>query len=75
MGDDNAAEPRWHDEPLRFSDRNPAMCMTCANAHGEPPWEDDPNKVHCMAYPRETNSRKPPSVYYDGGPCQFYRGI
>lgn len=53
--------------------KNPAMCMTCLNANGEPPWADSPMKSYCLAFPREDGARKPPSVYYDGGPCEFYR--
>lgn len=52
---------------------NPAMCMSCLNANGEPPWEDKPTKSYCLAFRREDGMRKPPSVYYDGGPCQFHR--
>lgn len=54
---------------------NPATCMTCLNANGEPPWADSPMKSYCLAFPREDGARKPPSVYYDGGPCEFYRGV
>lgn len=54
---------------------NPAQCMDCLNANGEPPWADRPTKSYCLAYPREEGERKPPSVYYDGGPCRFHRPV
>lgn len=60
-------------EPLGFKTANPVLCMTCLNANGEPPWADRPTKSYCLAFPREEGERKPPSVYYDGGPCEFYR--
>lgn len=63
------------DERLSFKQANPVMCMTCLNANGEPPWADKPTKSYCLAYRREDGDRKPPSVYYDGGPCAFYRGV
>lgn len=53
---------------------NARACETCLNAHGEPPWADSPRKSYCVAYPREEDMRKPPSVYYDGADCEFYRG-
>lgn len=53
--------------------KNPAYCMTCANADGMPPWADGPLKSYCLAYPREDGMRKPPSVYYEGAECDFYR--
>ena len=69
------------DEEIRALDqtfvgmgRNPEKCMTCMNANGEPPWEDSPIKSYCIAYPRELGMRKPPSVYYEGADCEFYRG-
>lgn len=52
---------------------NPTQCMDCLNANGEPPWEDKPTKRYCMAYLRSEGAIKPPSVYYDGGPCEFRR--
>lgn len=54
---------------------NPAQCMDCLNANGEPPWADKPTKSYCLAFPRAEGERKPPSVYYEGGPCQFHRPI
>ena len=53
---------------------DPRHCMDCVNANGEPPWADSPLKSYCLAFPREEGARKPPSVYYDGGPCEFHRG-
>lgn len=52
---------------------NPVMCKTCLNAMGPAPWADKPTKSYCLAYPREEGARKPPSVYYEGGPCQLHR--
>lgn len=63
------------DEMLGCKQPNPKACMTCLNANGEPPWADRPTKSYCLAYPREEGERKPPSVYYDGGPCRFHRPV
>lgn len=58
---------------IGFATANPVMCMTCLNANGEPPWADKPTKSYCLAFPRAEGLRKPPSVYYDGKPCEFHR--
>ena len=74
-GEPNYAHMRTHgedDEVIGWSGRKPKACMTCAMAHGEPPWADNPLKSYCIAFPREMGMRKPPDVYYDGADCLRY---
>lgn len=68
-------ESNLHGEAQGFAciGTNPAKCMTCLNANGEPPWEDGPKKSYCLAYPRDEGERKPVDVYYHGADCKFYR--
>ena len=47
-------------------------CRTCANAHGEAPWADNPAKSYCLAYTRASGFQKPSDVYFDGADCPFY---
>ena len=55
-----------------FRGINPLYCKTCIFAHGEPPFADLPEKVHCKIYRREEGRSKPDEVYYDGKFCDFY---
>ena len=53
---------------------NPKQCRSCHFSHGKPPFEDAPEKVHCMIYSYDdgVGESKPPEVYYDGADCEFY---
>ena len=51
---------------------NPIYCRTCAFAHGEPPFEDNPEKAYCEIYKRGSTRGKPQEVYYDGEECEYY---
>lgn len=51
---------------------NPAYCKTCIFAHGNPPFEDLPEKSYCRIYTRAKNIQKPPDVYYEGAECEYY---
>ena len=51
---------------------NPKMCRTCRFSHGEPPFEDAPDKAYCMIYSREDGEQKPDEVYHHGGKCEYY---
>lgn len=51
---------------------NPKACETCIFAHGEPPFADLPTKAYCMIYSRDRGISKPPGVYYEGKPCEYY---
>lgn len=51
---------------------NPKWCKTCRFARGEPPFEDAPEKGHCMIYSRGEGESKPDDVYFDGAECEFY---
>lgn len=46
-------------------------CMTCAYAHGDPPFADLPKKAYCLMYPKSTGRSKPEDVYYEGKPCKY----
>lgn len=50
---------------------NPKACRGCANASGEAPWADGPEKTYCKVYRRDMGHRKPSDVYYGGGECNF----
>lgn len=52
---------------------NPAYCMTCANAYGQPPFEDAPEKGFCAAFPHNKGIVKPREVFFDGAECKFYK--
>lgn len=54
---------------------NPVACQTCVNSQGEPPFGNGPMKSYCVAFKREDGRRKPPSVYYGGGPCPEHEPI
>ncbi len=41
-------------------------------SHGEPPFEDAPEKGYCEIYSRDEGIRKPDEVYFDGKECEFY---
>lgn len=60
------------DEVLGCRDINPKWCQTCMFAHGKPPFEDLPDKAHCMIYSENSGEMKPDEVYYDGEECEFY---
>ena len=51
---------------------NPKYCKTCWFSHGEPPFEDRPEKVYCEVYSRKKGVQKPSAVYYDGAECPAY---
>ena len=51
---------------------NPKKCKTCRFSHGDPPFEDAPEKIHCMIFSREEGEQKPPEVYYEGADCEYY---
>lgn len=51
---------------------NPRMCKTCRFAHGDPPFEDMPEKSYCMIYSRANGEQKPHEVYYEGAECEYY---
>ncbi len=51
---------------------NPAYCRTCAFSHGAPPFEDMPEKAHCVMYPEAEGRVKPDAVYFGGEKCIFY---
>lgn len=55
-----------------FMGINPKKCRTCRFSHGKPPFEDAPEKKYCMIYSRDEGEQKPPSVYFDGGDCEYY---
>ena len=50
----------------------PVFCKTCIFAHGEAPFADQPEKAYCAIFEHGKGSGKPPAVYYDGEPCEFY---
>lgn len=52
---------------------NPKQCKTCVFSHGAPPFEDLPTKAYCVIYSRENGLRKPDSVYFNGGACEYYQ--
>ena len=47
-----------------FKKANPKWCKSCRFSHGEPPFEDKPEKSYCMIYSRESGEQKPAEVYY-----------
>ncbi len=51
---------------------NPKYCKTCMFSHGEPPFEDLPEKAYCEIYSRDEGIQKPDEVYFDGKECEFY---
>lgn len=51
---------------------NPRACKTCLFSHGNPPFEDAPEKKYCMIYSRDEGEQKPPEVYFDGEDCEYY---
>lgn len=51
---------------------NPKWCKSCRFAHGNPPFEDLPEKAYCQIYTRADGEAKPPEVYYDGAKCEYY---
>lgn len=61
-------------QPETFGCRkiNPAFCRSCRFAKGQPPFEDGPEKAHCLIYSREEGEQKPEDVYYDGARCDYY---
>lgn len=60
------------DEVLGCTRPNPIWCQTCMFAHGKPPFEDLPDKGHCMIYSRSSGEMKPKEVLFDGEECEFY---
>lgn len=52
---------------------NPKMCRSCRFSHGDPPFEDAPEKSYCMIYSRDSGEQKPPDVYYEGAECEYYK--
>ena len=61
-------------QPIFFGGKptNPVYCRTCIFASGKPPFEDHPEKSYCRIYTREGGKQKPPEVYYEGAPCEYY---
>lgn len=51
---------------------NPKYCKTCRFSHGQPPFEDLPEKAYCMIYSKDEGEAKPPNVYYEGAECEYY---
>ena len=51
---------------------NPKYCLTCIFAHGDPPFEDRPEKAYCKIYSKNDSTGKPKEVYFDGAECEFY---
>ena len=51
---------------------NPKYCKTCIFSHGQPPFEDAPEKSCCMIYSNERGLTKPDNVYYEGGLCEYH---
>lgn len=51
---------------------NPVYCKSCIFAHGNPPFEDMPEKSYCRIYTRNGGKQKPPDVYYEGAECEYY---
>ena len=54
----------------------PAACKACHGclfAHGPAPFEDAPDKVYCLIYPRDLGAMKPSDVLFDGAPCEHFR--
>ena len=60
------------DAPLGCTQPNPVWCRTCLFSHGEPPFEDLPEKAYCKIYSKDEGEGKPPEVYFDGEECEFY---
>lgn len=58
---------------IMFTRGNPQQCLTCAYSHGSEVWENSPWKANCLMYPYELGVDKPASVFYDGGPCEYYK--
>lgn len=52
---------------------NPKKCKTCRFSHGDPPFEDAPEKMYCMIFSRDEGEQKPPEVYYEGADCDYYK--
>lgn len=51
---------------------NPKYCRSCRFSRGTAPFENGPEKAYCMIFSRNEGEAKPPEVYYDGEPCEFY---
>jgi hypothetical protein len=51
---------------------NPAWCKKCLFSHGEPPFEDAPEKKWCEIYRYNNGEQKPHEVYFEGAECEFY---
>lgn len=52
--------------------RNPRACRSCRFSHGDPPFEDSPEKAYCRIYSRDEGEQKPPEIYYDGKDCPHW---